>query len=108
MTKIPPYLKPGDLVGITCASSKMEIEAAQFAARVLESWGFRVRMGKTVGTSWNNFSAPDDQRREDLQLLLDDPQVRAILFGRGGYGMIRILDDLDLKRFNDQPKWLAG
>jgi muramoyltetrapeptide carboxypeptidase len=108
MVKIPPYLKKGDLIGVTCSSSKMELPAAEYAAGVLNSWGYRVHLGITVGTSFHNFSAPDELRLEELQDMLDDPEIKAIIFGRGGYGMVCILDKLDFTRFRKQPKWLCG
>lgn len=105
---IPPYLKPGDLVGVTCPASKMDREAALFAASVVENWGYRVRVGRTAGSAFHNFSAPDAIRLEELQRMLDDEEVKAILFGRGGYGLVRILDALDFTRFRAQPKWICG
>lgn len=108
MIKIPPYLKKGDLIGITCPSSKMELAAAEYAAGVIESWGFRVHLGITVGTSFHNFSAPDELRLEELQDMMDHPDIKAIIFGRGGYGMICILDRIDFSRFRKHPKWLCG
>lgn len=108
MIKIPPYLKKGDLIGITCPSSKMELYAAEYAAGVIESWGFRVHLGITVGTSFHNFSAPDELRLEELQDMMDHPDIKAVIFGRGGYGMICILDRIDFSRFRKYPKWLCG
>ncbi len=108
MIKIPPYLKKGDLIGITCPSSKMELQAAEFAASVIGSWGFRVHLGITVGTSFHNFSAPDELRLEELQDMMDDPGIKAIVFGRGGYGMVSILDRINFSRFRKDPKWLCG
>ncbi|MBC9930849.1 S66 peptidase family protein [Chitinophaga qingshengii] len=108
MVKIPPYLKKGDLIGVMCPSSKMEQQAAEYAAGVLSSWGYRVHLGITVGTSFHNFSAPDELRLEELQDMLDDPEIKAIVFGRGGYGMVCILDKLDFTRFRKHPKWLCG
>jgi muramoyltetrapeptide carboxypeptidase len=106
--KIPPYLKKGDLIGITCSSSKMDLQAAEYAAGVISSWGFQVHLGITVGTSFHNFSAPDELRLEELQDMLDDPDIKAIIFGRGGYGMVCILDELDFKKFRKHPKWICG
>ncbi|MFB6455236.1 LD-carboxypeptidase [Chitinophaga sp. Hz27] len=108
MVKIPPYLKKGDLIGVTCSSSKMDQAAAEFAAEVMRSWGYRVHLGITVGTSFHNFSAPDELRLEELQDMLDDPEIKAIVFGRGGYGMVCILDKLDFTKFRKHPKWLCG
>ncbi|KAA2241000.1 LD-carboxypeptidase [Chitinophaga agrisoli] len=106
--KIPPYLKKGDLIGITCSSSKMELAAAEYAAGVISSWGYQVHLGITVGTSFHNFSAPDELRLEELQDMLDDPEIKAIIFGRGGYGMVCLLDSLNFTRFRKHPKWLCG
>jgi len=108
MVKIPPYLKKGDLIGITCSSSKMDLQAAEYARGVLTSWGYRVHLGITVGTSFHNFSAPDELRLEELQDMLNDPEIKAIIFGRGGYGMVCIIDKLDFTRFRKHPKWLCG
>ncbi|GAA4319199.1 LD-carboxypeptidase [Compostibacter hankyongensis] len=108
MMNIPAYLQPGDLIGITCPASKMDRPVAEFAAGVLSSWGYRVRIGNTAGMHYHNFSAPDEVRRGELQEMLDDPEIRAILFGRGGYGMVRIIDQLDFSRFCQYPKWLCG
>lgn len=105
---IPPYLKPGDLIGITCPASKMDQQAALFAASVLETWGYRVRVGRTAGSAFHNFSAEDEIRLGELQEMLDDGEVKAIVFGRGGYGVVRILDELDFRLFRARPKWLCG
>ena len=40
--------------------------------------------------------------------MLDDPQLDAILMGRGGYGLSRIIDDLDFTAFQMKPKWICG
>jgi len=105
---IPPYLKPGDTIGITCPASKMSRSVAEFAGGVLKSWGFRVVIGKTAGTNFHNFSAPDKIRLQELQQMLDDDTIRAVLFGRGGYGVLRILDQLDFSHLVEYPKWLCG
>lgn len=108
MPVIPPYLKTGDWIGITCPSSKMDRPVAEFASSVIEGWGYHVRLGSTVGSSFHNYSGSDDVRLKDLQDMLDDPELGAIIFGRGGYGMIRILDRLDFSRFLESPKWICG
>lgn len=104
----PPYLQPGDRVGITCPASKIAPEIADFAADVIRSWGFEVVLGETVGTAYHNFSAPDEVRLRDLQRMIDDVSIKAILCGRGGYGMIRILDQLHFETLCQSPKWICG
>lgn len=108
MSIIPPYLKPGDTIGITFPASKMERSAAEYAGEVLESWGYKVVIGETAGNAYHNFSAPDEQRLLELQKMLDDENIRGILFGRGGYGVLRILDKIDFTKFQKHPKWICG
>ena len=109
MTKIPPYLKKGDTIGITCPAGYMAREKAQTCIDTLQKWGFDVMLGKTLGSASSNyFSGTDDDRRDELQAMLDDDGINAILFGRGGYGMGRIIDQLDFKKFKKHPKWLIG
>ncbi|MFN8244371.1 MAG: LD-carboxypeptidase [Ferruginibacter sp.] len=106
---LPPYLKKGKTIGITCPAGYMAAEKAQVCIETLQNWGFEVMVGKTLGSSSRNyFSGTDEDRRDELQAMLDDPGIHAILFGRGGYGMGRIIDRLDFSRFKKNPKWLIG
>ena len=109
MIKIPPYLKKGDCIGITCPAGYMAADKAQTCIHTLQSWGFEVMVGKTLGSkSKNYFSATDEDRRDELQAMLDDENIKAILFGRGGYGVGRIIDQLDFTKFKKNPKWIIG
>ncbi len=109
MIKLPPYLKKGSLVGITCPAGYMAAEKAQTCISTLQSWGFDVMVGKTLGSkSKNYFSGTDEERANELQAMLDDEHINAILFGRGGYGMGRIIDRLDFTKFKKNPKWVIG
>lgn len=104
----PPYLKPGATIGITCPSGYVPEERVTYATQVLQQWGFKVKHGKTIGTEHFYFSGTDDERLADLQAMLDDDTVDAVLMGRGGYGMSRIIDRLDFTRYLQHPKWICG
>jgi len=109
MIKIPPYLKKGDTIGITCPAGYMATEKAQTCIDTLQQWGYQVMVGKTLGSSSDNyFSGTDEDRADELQAMLDDSSIHAILCGRGGYGVSRIIDQLDFTRFKRNPKWLIG
>jgi muramoyltetrapeptide carboxypeptidase len=109
MIKIPPYLKKGDTIGITCPAGYMAKEKAQTCIDTLQLWGFNVMVGKTLGShSTNYFSATDDERLFELQAMLDSDDIQAILCGRGGYGVSRIIDKLDFTKFKRKPKWVIG
>ncbi|HEY5371525.1 MAG TPA: LD-carboxypeptidase [Hanamia sp.] len=108
MTTIPPYLKPGDTVGIVCPAGYMPFEKAQTCIDTLAEWGFNVIQGNTLGHQFNYFSGTDEERCSDLQRMMDDKNIDAILCGRGGYGMGRIIDKLDFTKFKKHPKWIIG
>ena len=109
MIRIPPYLKKGDAIGITCPAGYLAIAKAQACIETLQSWGFDVMVGKTLGSkSKNYFSGTDEQRRDEMQAMLDDENINAILCGRGGYGVSRIIDGLDFTNFKKKPKWIIG
>lgn len=104
----PPYLKRGSVIGITCPSGYVSNERVAGAIDILQDWGFRVKIGATVGAGEFYFAGTDEQRRQDLQTMLNDPELDAILMGRGGYGMSRIIDELDFTAFKQKPKWICG
>lgn len=106
--KHPPYLKRGSTIGITCPAGYVSEERIAFAVETLKLWGFNVKVGKTVGTEYNYFSGTDVERLTDLQQMLDDPKVEAILMGRGGYGLSRIVDYINWSKFKLNPKWICG
>jgi muramoyltetrapeptide carboxypeptidase len=108
MIKIPPYLQKGDTIGIVCPSGYMAKEKAITCITVLQQWGYRVKLGKTLGSQFHYFSGTDTERLQDMQTMLDDKEIKAVLCGRGGYGMSRIIDQLNFTQFKKNPKWLIG
>jgi muramoyltetrapeptide carboxypeptidase len=105
---IPPYLKKGDVIGITCPAGYISMDDIQPAVSKIKEWGFKVKTGDTVGKRDFTFGGTDEERRLDLQQMLDDTQIKAILCARGGYGAIRIIDKLDFTKFKTNPKWVIG
>ncbi len=109
MITIPPYLRPGDTIAIVCPAGYMPLEKAQTCIDTLREWGYRVKTGRTLGSaSVDYFSGTDNERLSDFQEMLDDPEVRAILCGRGGYGVGRIIERIDFSAFKKHPKWIIG
>lgn len=106
--KRPPYLKPGDTVGIVAPSSFLKEEEISHGLEVINSWGVKIKTGKYLYKKINSFAGNDCQRMADLQDMLDDSEVKAIICARGGYGTLRIIKGLDFSRFRKNPKWIAG
>lgn len=104
----PPLLKAGDLVGIVAPARKVSVQEVQPAIDLLDEWGLRVLLGKNLFGQYNQFSGTDDERAADFQSMIDNPEVKAIICARGGYGSVRILDLVDLRALQRNPKWVVG
>lgn len=105
---VPPYLKRGNTIGITCPAGYISLEAIQPSILQITEWGFKVKIGSTVGKRDFSFGGTDEERLRDLQDMLDDPGVSAVMCARGGYGAVRIVDRLRFEKFELHPKWLIG
>ncbi|HSW68112.1 MAG TPA: LD-carboxypeptidase [Bacteroidales bacterium] len=104
----PPYLRQGQRVAVVAPSRFVIPDEIEPAIRLIESWGLEVVRGKSLYRRWNQFAGTDQERAADLQGMLDDTSVKAILFARGGYGAVRIIDKIDFRPFTKHPKWIAG
>ncbi|MFH1121577.1 MAG: LD-carboxypeptidase [Bacteroidota bacterium] len=104
----PPYLKPGHQIGIVATARKVSPEEMRPAIEAIESWGLRIRLGNNLFEEDNQFAGSDELRTLDLQLMLDDPEIKAIICARGGYGTVRIIDRIDFSEFEKHPKWIVG
>lgn len=103
-----PLLKAGDKIGIVAFAKKITLKEILPAVKTFENWGLEVVIGETIGSEWNHFSGDDEYRSADLQKMLDNPQIKAIISARGGYGSVRIIDKIDFSFFLDNPKWIIG
>jgi len=104
---MPPFLKKGDKIAITCPAKKLPNPMAD-AIALLQSWGLEVVLGETVEASYHQFAGDDELRARDLQRFINDDSIKAIIAARGGYGTVRMIDKVDFSRFATHPKWLVG
>ena len=103
----PPFLKKGDKVALTCPAKKLP-HAMTDAILLLESWGLEVVLGETMTASYHQFAGDDALRASDLSRFIADSSIKAIFAARGGYGTIRIIDDVDFMPIKEAPKWIIG
>lgn len=105
----PPYLKKGDTIMIVApagfVADSTELDPGIALAK---SWGLEVVLGKHVFSKHNHFAGTDEERLKDIQLALDNKNVKAIWCSRGGYGTVRIIDQIDFTAFEENPKWVVG
>jgi len=104
----PSYLKKGDKVIIVSTARKISEEEIVPAVEVLNKWGLIVVLGSNLYGENNQFSGTTEERKNDLQKALDDEMVKAVFCARGGYGTVKIIDELDFSRFIKHPKWVVG
>jgi muramoyltetrapeptide carboxypeptidase len=104
----PPFLQPGDTIYITAPAKAIEESVVLEAKKTLETWGLNVRVAPHCLGRAAYFSGTDAERLADFQHGLDDPSIKAILCARGGYGCVRIVEELDWTAFQQNPKWIVG
>lgn len=106
--KIPAYLKPGDTIAITSVAGYITVADCSEAILTMQAWGFNIKLGSSVGKKDFAFGGRDEERLSDFEEMLDDDNVKAIMCARGGYGIIRIIDMINFKKFIKKPKWIIG
>ena len=104
----PPNLQKGDKVAIVSTARKLTVEELQLGIDEIKSWGLEPVLGKKLFAIDNQFAGTTDERTADLQEVLDNPEIKAIICVRGGYGTVKIIDELDFSQFIKQPKWICG
>ncbi|WP_432672590.1 S66 peptidase family protein [Flavobacterium sp. SM2513] len=105
---MPQNLKKGDTVAIVATARKIDKSTLQSGIKLLESWGLKVILGKTIGMEHDQLAGADWQRATDFQEMLDNPSIKAIWAAKGGYGTVRIVDRIDFTKFKKNPKWVIG
>ena len=104
----PTILKAGDSVGLVAPARKVSEEEIAPAIKMFEEWGLKVVLGDHLYGSNNQFSGTDTERATDFMKMVENPEVRAIICARGGYGAVRLLDHLNLRALQRDPKWVVG
>ena len=104
----PEKLKIGDKIGIISPARKITLNELDLAIKTIESWELKVELGSNLFEVDNQFSGTIEQRSTDLQTMIDDDSIKAILCARGGYGTVQIIDNIDFSKLKNNPKWIVG
>ena len=105
---IPKKLEAGDKIGVISTARKITIEELSPAIKTIESWGLKVVFGINLFKEEDQFSGTVEQRTADLQGMIDDNSIKAILCARGGYGTVQIIDSIDFNNLKKNSKWIVG
>jgi muramoyltetrapeptide carboxypeptidase len=102
------YLKKGDTIAIVSPARAIAPEKVQPAIRFFEKQGLKVVLGKYIYNVHHQMAGTDAEKAADIQGFINDPNIRAIVSTRGGYGCVRVIDLLDLAPLAEQKKWFVG
>lgn len=106
--KAPKTLIPGDLISIVAPAKSINSSFIEYSKAVIEKRGYSVLLSKHCLGNYNYYSGTDEERLLDFQEAINNPDVKAILCARGGYGSVRIFEELDWSAFIQNPKWVMG
>lgn len=107
-TIFPSPLKKGDKIAILAPSGSVKFEYVEKAADVLKELEYEPIIYPTTHMHNGQFSGTAAQRLDDLRDAFLNPDIRAILCARGGYGMVHNLDSLNQLPLEEDPKWVIG
>ncbi len=105
---LPPFLRYNDKVAIVSPSGNIDEKYIDGAVEVLKSWDLRPEVGEFARVQNGRFAGTAEQRIADLQASIDNPEIKAIFCSRGGYGLMQVIDQIDLTAFEINPKWIIG
>jgi len=103
-----PNLQPGALIGVVALSGPAKRSRVGRGVALLRARGYRVRLGRHVFARHGYLAGEDTSRAADLNRMLHDARVDALLVARGGYGVLRLLPDVDWAALRRRPRLLAG
>jgi muramoyltetrapeptide carboxypeptidase len=106
---IPPPLVPGDTIGIIAPSGQLrDRQRFESGVNILRKMGFQVRFPPSLWPGSGYLADTDTKRADEFNRTWADPDIRAVMAARGGYGCMRILNKIDLQLVRQTPKLLIG
>ena len=107
--KAPDFLRKGDKVALISPAYILPLSSVEATAGILRKWGFEPVIGPNVGKCISiRYAGTREERLSDILWALDDPEIKAVICNRGGYGTFQLIDGLPLKKFSANPKWIVG
>ncbi len=107
----PKSLSDGSVVAFTAPASAANTAMIRRGVATFETFGCKVILGDTIkyqDRSYKYLSASDEKRAEEFMSFINDESVDAIICGRGGYGVMRMLHLLDWEAIKNNPKIIMG
>ncbi len=103
----PPKLQTGDIIGIVAPCWSMKPEKLEASVQILETLGYRVRFGRNLFSETNEYAGSVEERAQDFNEMIADPDIRMVLFGGGEVGN-EVLPYIDYEQITRNPKILSS
>ncbi|MFZ5877369.1 MAG: S66 peptidase family protein [Nitrospirota bacterium] len=104
----PPALRKGDLIGVVAPAGAVKVDDLNSGIKRLEELGYRMLVGRSLRRAARYLAGQDAERAADVMAMFENPEVRAVVAARGGYGTSRIIPLLDAKVIARSPKIFVG
>lgn len=104
----PAYLQKGDTVGIFALSNAVTKSEMEAGINVLKSWGLIVVEADNLYNKDGRYAGTASERIEGFQKLIDNPNIKALIAARGGYGAVQVISFIDFSPLKSNPKWIVG
>lgn len=111
LDKFPKPLKEGDIIEVVSPAGRIRQGELDYAEKWCKKNGWQLKVNKEVFSEYflgYHYAGDDELRAKQLQQAIDNPEVKAIWFARGGYGSVRIVDKVDFSKLKRNPKYLIG
>lgn len=105
---MPEFLRPGDTIGICATARWITPEQLAPALEIIESWGFKTKVMQQVYWQEGQLAGSDADRIDGIKSCLLDPEIKAVIIARGGYGTVRVIDAISDEEILNNPKWICG
>lgn len=104
----PPPVVPGERVGVAALSGPVDPEALARGLAELRRLGYEPVLAENAASRAGLFAGGDEERLAGFHRLLADDSLGAVLFARGGHGLLRLLPDLDWQLLGRRPRAFVG
>lgn len=101
-------LRKGDKIGVVATGFAVDKRKVLLGLSYLQSKGYRVVLGRSLFKRSGYFAGSEKDRSEDLNRMVEDPEIRAVFFARGGFGTSKILNSFHFHALRRDPKPLIG
>ena len=106
---LPSPVHKGDTIGLVAPSgSIINQDKLENGLQFLRDAGYKLKFHRDFRHTDGYLAGPDDERADEFNSVWSDPEVKAVIVARGGYGSLRMLDGLDLQQVQQHPKILIG